>query len=455
MAHHYPEIPNLGDMTQLKQNKIYNETDFNLLVGGTPCQSFSVAGLRKGLSDERGNLSLEFVRILIDKQPDWFLWENVPGVLSSGKGADFASILSAFTGRSVEPQKFGKSGIIEGDPDSENGAGYSIAYRILDSRYFGVPQRRRRVFVVGYRGKDWRPPFAVLFERESLRRDFTPSKIAGQGIADEATRSPGRDSELDPASYGIPGNWIGRAPENGGNAIEPMNDVSPCLTKTDRYAVVINTTNCTKDEIVGCLCASDGEKWGANQWVGEGKMIVSEVVQGDIFSIQSTVIGRKDENGPRGPGYLTNESFTLTKTDLHAVAMPPASPGCFTQNTRDEVRYIDGDGNSTGALMANGGEKQTFYLSVPRVRRLTPLEYERLQGFPDNYTKIPGASDSNMYKACGNSMTRNVMQWLGERIDKVDKLIKELKACAPPVIEVVVPIYDDSYKSYLDPNRNR
>ena len=191
LKYHYPTIPNLGDMTKLRDEKIYQDSKFNVLVGGTPCQSFSIAGLRKGLGDERGNLALEFVRILIEKQPEWFLWENVPGVLSSGSGeedpeseedgdtgsaSDFACIISAFTGRDIAAQDFEKAGIIEGDF-------YSIAWRILDSQHFGVPQRRRRIFVVGHLGKDWRPPVAVLFEQDSLRGNIAPGGKKRKGTS--------------------------------------------------------------------------------------------------------------------------------------------------------------------------------------------------------------------------------------------------------------------------------
>ncbi len=179
-------------------------TDFDLLVGGTPCQGFSIAGLREGLRDDRSNLSLEFVRILIDKRPPWFVWENVPGVLTTGSGeegdedgeeteesgssSDFACLLSAFTGRDIADQKFEKEGIIEGEF-------YSIAWRILDSQWFGVPQRRRRIFVVGYLGKDWRPPFAVLFEQDSLRRDFTPGRKKGKDTSGDTQASITTDSK--------------------------------------------------------------------------------------------------------------------------------------------------------------------------------------------------------------------------------------------------------------------
>ena len=145
LAHHYPAVINFGDMTKYKE---WNIEHPDILVGGTPCQSFSVAGLRKGLDDPRGNLALTYCGILDHFRPTWFVWENVPGVLSSSGGRDFGSFLGA---------------VAE--------LGYGFAYRVLDAQFFGVAQRRRRVFVVGYLG-DWRPPAAVLFERESLSRDL-------------------------------------------------------------------------------------------------------------------------------------------------------------------------------------------------------------------------------------------------------------------------------------------
>jgi DNA (cytosine-5)-methyltransferase 1 len=156
LQHHYPKVPLHGDFTTIKGDE-YGSID--LLVGGTPCQSFSVAGLRKGLDDARGNLALEYLRLVDRTQPRWIVWENVPGVLSSNKGRDFG----AFLGALVE-------------------LGYGFAYRVLDAQYFGVAQRRRRVFVVGYLG-DWRPAAAVLFERESLCGNSAPSREAGSIIA--------------------------------------------------------------------------------------------------------------------------------------------------------------------------------------------------------------------------------------------------------------------------------
>jgi DNA (cytosine-5)-methyltransferase 1 len=138
LQHHYPQVTNYGDMTKYKEWNINESVE--LLVGGTPCQSFSVAGLRKGLEDPRGNLALTYVGILDRFRPKWFIWENVPGVLSSNGGRDFGSFLGA---------------VVE--------CGYGFAYRVLDAQYFGVPQRRRRVFVVGCLG-DWESATSILFK---------------------------------------------------------------------------------------------------------------------------------------------------------------------------------------------------------------------------------------------------------------------------------------------------
>ncbi len=148
LQHHYPHTPLHGDFTTIQAEQ-YGAVD--LLVGGTPCQSFSVAGLRLGLDDPRGNLALGFVQLAQRTQPRWILWENVPGALSSHGGRDFGAILGAMAE-----------------------LGYGFAYRVLDARYFGVPQKRRRVFLVGHRG-DWRPSAAVLFEQPGAGGDSPPA----------------------------------------------------------------------------------------------------------------------------------------------------------------------------------------------------------------------------------------------------------------------------------------
>jgi DNA-cytosine methyltransferase len=160
LAHHYPDVPNLGDMTKFHE---WPDLEFDLLVGGTPCQSFSVAGLRKGLADPRGNLALTYLALADRYRPRWLVWENVPGVLSSSKGRDFGAFLG---------------GLGE--------LGYGWSYRVLDAQYCGVPQRRRRVFVVGHSSGDFRRAAEVLFERHSLSGDSAPCRKTGEGITHDA-----------------------------------------------------------------------------------------------------------------------------------------------------------------------------------------------------------------------------------------------------------------------------
>jgi len=195
LKHHYPNVPNHGDMTNFGD---WPDESINLLVGGTPCQSFSVAGLRGGLDDPRGNLALTYLAIAERYAPRWLVWENVPGVLSSRGGRDFGSFLGAL----------GK-------------LGYGFAYRVLDAQFFGVAQRRRRVFVVGYLG-DWRRAAAVLFERESRRRDTAPSREKGQEAAKTITAGVGQryDFESENFPIAIAENIIGRQPQNGGRCFQ-------------------------------------------------------------------------------------------------------------------------------------------------------------------------------------------------------------------------------------------
>jgi DNA (cytosine-5)-methyltransferase 1 len=164
LQHHYPNVPNRGDMTKFKE---WENEPIDLLVGGTPCQSFSVAGLRKGLDDPRGNLMLTYLAIASRYKPRWVVWENVPGVLSSNSGRDFGTFLGAL-----------------------GQLGYGFAYRVLDAQYFGVAQRRRRVFVIGYLG-NWQRAAAVLFERHSIKRDIAPRRQEGKKVAATITKGFG------------------------------------------------------------------------------------------------------------------------------------------------------------------------------------------------------------------------------------------------------------------------
>jgi DNA (cytosine-5)-methyltransferase 1 len=378
LAHHYPDVPLHGDFTTIEENQ-YGSID--LLVGGTPCQSFSVAGLRKGLDDDRGNLSLEFIKLAQRARPRWVVWENVPGVLSSNGGRDFGSFLGAL-----------------------GEIGYGFAYRVLDAQYFGVAQRRRRVFVVGYFG-DWRRAAAVLFERESLRGNPAPSREKGEKPAPTVTAGPpfsrtGNDRvECDAYVSQIVGP-LTRASNAGGTVTHQ--DISAQHLVTARMRG-FGDYDC--DGTASTVKARD----------------YKDATKSVAFALAENTIGRKPMNGGNGDGFTEGgPMYTLNATGVHGVA-------AFQQNTRDEVRYIGGDGKIAGALAASAGMKQTNYIQIANhnmaVRRLTPTECERLQGFPDGYTNIKDkCPDGPRYKALGNSMAVPVMKWIGERIKTVDSL---------------------------------
>lgn len=343
LAHHYPDVTNFGDMTKYKEWNINDP--IGLLVGGTPCQSFSVAGLRKGLDDPRGNLALTYVGILDRFRPKWCIWENVPGVLSSGGGRDFGSFLGA---------------LVE--------LGYGFAYRVLDAQNFGVAQRRRRVFVVGHFG-DWKPAAEVLFEPESLRGDIKK----GRGEEQDATRGfvPSIANTLQTTCHDY-----SRA--DGFNMIAFEN------SRRDAVRLMEDKSN-TLQSFMG---------------TGGGNV--------PCVAMQGNLIGR-DLGGPRGIGVSeSNTMYTLTKTDVHAVAQ-------FVDTYNGTIQ---GDVSATmTADMAGPTHSGPKVMQSMAVRRLTPIECERLQGFPDNYTNIPKAPDGNRYKALGNSMAVPVMRWIGQRID--------------------------------------
>ena len=309
LQHHYPDVPLHGDFTDIKEDE-YGPID--LLVGGTPCQSFSVAGLRGGMDDERGNLALEFIRLAQRKRPQWVVWENVPGVLSSNGGRDFGSFLGALAE-----------------------IGYGFAYRVLDAQYFGVAQRRRRVFVVGYLG-DWRRAAAVLFERESLSGNPAPSREEGEKVAPAVTTGP---------PFSRTGNERVEC-----EAIVPMQAFAVANCLTARMHKGINTT------------------------VDEGQTPVM----------------------------------------------------AFPSNANDDAMGALGYGVSPSMLA--GGDPPAVAKGMA-VRRLTPTECERLQGFPDSYTQIPYRNkpadkcpDGPRYKALGNSFAVPVVRWLGQRIQQVEDL---------------------------------
>jgi DNA (cytosine-5)-methyltransferase 1 len=355
LAHHYPETTLYGDFTKIKDPE-----RINLLVGGTPCQDFSVAGLRAGLDGARGNLTLEFLRLVDQLQPKWIVWENVPGVLSIDRGRTFGKFLGAL-----------------------GQLGYGLAYRVLDAQYFGVPQRRRRVFVVGYLG-DWRRAAAVLFERHCLSGYPPPSREAGKGATHDL--APSLTSS-------------GRGVERGGDSRGQDPVVAMCLNAKGGMGRI------DAESETFIARALRGEGFDASEdGTGRGTPLVAihENQRGEI-SINDTVGALNKGGGKPGQGYPAVFGISNQPTPKYAEDLMP------TLNAHNR-----------------GGGAQEAVAQMAAVRRLTPKECCRLQGFPDDYLDIQyrgkPAADGPKYKALGNSMAVPVMSWIGERIDLIEKV---------------------------------
>ena len=394
LAHHFPNIENFGDFTQIKET---NVGSIDLLVGGTPCQDFSIAGLRSGLAGDRGNLSIEFLRLAQRLRPRWLVWENVPGVLSQNGGRDFGAILG---------------GMVE--------CGYGFFYRVFDAQYFGLAQRRKRVFVVGYLG-DWRPAAAVLLERESLSGNSSPRRKAGKDIAPTISARTkgggglGTDFELD---GGLIAKTVGTL--NTGNGRTRPGDTLQCALAGHVLAFGGNNTSGAVDISTACnaqpgsridfesetFVVSSCKDHGALAACDRHAVAFHENQRGEL-TVNNTAGSLKVGGGKPGQGYP-------------AVAI--------SLRGREGGATAELSGEQTPALRASqGGGDKAHILADYAVRRLTPRECERLQGFPDNYTLIPYrngmAKDGPRYKALGNSMAVPVMCWIGERLAAVETLL--------------------------------
>ena len=381
LAHHYPSTPNLGDMTKFKEWSI--ESNVDLLVGGTPCQSFSVAGLRKGLDDPRGNLMLTYLAIAKQYRPNWLVWENVPGVLSSNGGRDFGSFLG---------------GLAE--------CGYGFAYRVLDAQYFGVAQRRRRVFVVGYLG-DWRLAAAVLFERYSLSGNPAPSREKRQGVA--ASTEAGAASRSWPAD--ISSTLDTTFGTKQGLENQHINAGCPMFVPAQPVYEMHGQDSRVRD--LGDTCSTVTSKWGT----GGGNVPVTT---------QPTIV-----HGTQDP-CVSDIAFAQGRNNGgENVLVQPI--GCFKGGQGSAAGSIGYDEYVSPTLSAadSGSNRTPTLMQGMAVRRLTPVECERLQGFPDSYTDIKSKNkptpDGPRYKALGNSMAVPVMAWIGQRIEQVEAICKQNK----------------------------
>jgi len=360
LQHHYPNVPNWGDMTKFQEWP--NAADIDVLVGGTPCASFSVAGLRAGLDDPRGNLTLVYLAVVARYRPRWVVWENVPGVLSDRTGA-----FGAFLGGLAD-------------------LGYGFAHRVLDAQYFGLAQRRRRVFVVGHHLEDWRRAAAVLFERESLSGNPPPRREAGQGASGTLS-----------------------ARTQGGGGLGTDFDLAGGVCATP-----------SAFETAPTLFAAYGTKWNGNAGVATGQLVPTGW-PAEIAPTLNAAFGEKqgleDQHALGGAGLFV--PFIAQTVAFHPTQDPISS--------EDGATHAMGCGSRQGTATVAVAQPVAF--DTTQVRRLTPVECERLQGFPDGYTNIPWrqkaeSPDGPRYKALGNSMAVNVMSWIGERINRCDSIMK-------------------------------
>ncbi|HAV1601621.1 TPA: Dam family site-specific DNA-(adenine-N6)-methyltransferase [Enterobacter hormaechei subsp. xiangfangensis] len=577
LAERWPDVPNLGDMTLIAARIESGDVPApDVIVGGTPCQAYSIAGLRGGLDDPRGALTLAYVKLInvIDKkraeegkEPVIIIWENVPGVLNSKDNA-FGHFLAGLAGEDdpllAPGDKWTDSGIV-------NGPARALAWRILDAQYHAVAQRRRRVFVVGSARTGFNPA-TVLLESDSVRRDTPPSRSArkktareivfsimqGGGevvgayrmtafgkYADDETASTlkARDYKdaTDLAVIAVRVNEAGLSHWDGDNHPHPtlnqtckrggspgasnqeifmqrgaglvgvmahgqggaeisLDNSAPTLTCNHEAPIVFNEVTTFPAQMSGTQfqCA-EGDI--SQTLTALNPTAICYPIHDKATRYKGGGDGRQNDGSQNGLGIGKeyDPCPTLDTSSHHAVGvvsvalrgrdggttaelgddLAPAlrsaeggagksfviAPAAFHENQKAEVRYIDGDGQITNALSVRGGKPGQGYQAIEfdmAIRRLTAVEYERLQGFPDCYTLIPVgkrqkrtpdelayyrahlphltddeiirlAADGPRYKALGNSMAVPVMRWIMERITA------HLDATCKPALQVDEP----------------
>ena len=390
LAARFPHVPNLGNMEAHASWSI-KPGSIDVLVGGTPCQSFSVAGLRKGLDDPRGNLALVYLAMVDRLRPRWIIWENVPGVLSSNSGRDFGAFLG---------------GLAQ--------LGYGFAYRVLDAQYVrveshprAVPQRRRRVFVVGCLGGDWQRAAEVLLEPEGVPGNSPPRREAGKETA--------RGARPGAASGGIAGTVASKWSKGTGG---PAGDACQNQRQELRTLEIAGAIGAIRrgDAKNETLLATPAFPWP----VDVADPITA--VEGRTYTHEGSNNFRMHNVVPDAVAVCVNVEHALHATgNAHSVRLSDVKDygGDASVELAPTMRAMPHDGSHP-----NGGGQlavAAVHTATMAVRRLTPRECERLQGFPDDWTAIEyrgkPAADGPRYKALGNSMAVNVMRWIGERID--------------------------------------
>ena len=430
----FPSVPNLGDVTKVNWRGFAKEFGRpDVLVGGSPCQSFSIAGTRTGLGGASG-LMWEYVRAVREVRPRWLLWENVPGALSSTHGEDFGCLL-----RSLDA------------------LGYGLAWRVLDAQFFGVAQRRERVFLVGRLG-DPGGPCQVLFEPDCLSWNPPQGREKRKELAAAAGRRPACAGVKYSAGSGT--NGVGHEEESCNTLTADWHAPAVYPVQTNYGSDLAGTLTARGDSSAGpmrgqnVICMTDTQTNSSVSDDGTVGTITSHSSK-DAPAVAFFAVRMREgkAGGGKGPLVQDDVSGTIATGNDQTIFS-------FAQNTRDEVR-VQGDGTLSGALSASPGAKQTTYVCIAddnakaavdveccgtlkcggsapiaggrmAVRRLMPVECERLQGFPDGWTKIPWRGrpaeecpDGPRYKAIGNSMAVPVMRWLGERIAMADSILPE------------------------------
>lgn len=415
LDHYWPDVPNLGDITATDfagRAKAMGPVD--LVVGGSPCQAFSVAGLRESLDDDRGNLTLRYVEIIHALKPTWIVWENVPGVLNT-KDSAFGCFLAGLAEADAPLESPGGSwptcGLVSGER-------YNLAWVVKDAQFFGVPQRRRRVFVVGSLG-NWGCAEALFPVCEGLPRNPAESGKAGEDVAGTLSARTkvggGLGTDMDLSGGLVAGTLPATYTDQSGKALGEMGNgvvVSSLNAHPGRYDYETETF------VTHALSARyDSSEDGS----GRGVPIIP------ILEVGKRCGKKADKRDGLGIGQPGGPMFSLQGGAQHAVAV--------NIRGREGGGTAEVSGQTATALRASqGGGDKLHVLCDMAVRRLTPTECERLQGFPDGHTNITYGRprhpdqicpDGPRYKALGNSMAVPVMRWIGQRIDLVAREIKK------------------------------
>ena len=469
VVEHHHGFPNLGDVTRVTDEQIAALGPIDLVVGGSPCQDLSVAGKRAGLAGARSGLFHEQMRIFDAARAHcgarWLLWENVPGAFSTHKGRDFAVVVGTLAGCEFGVPRDGWRNA--GAAVGPNGL---VEWTVLDAQFFGVAQRRRRVFAVLDTG-NWQDRSPVLLEPPRLSGHFAPRREAREATpgtigartcrsigADDAANGhliPAPHADISPAikardakgaSSDGDGDGDGAilvpmvahslraegfdASEDGTGRGTPLVPVGVTIHGTDKTARVASYT-----DVAGALRArTPGAQENSSTTVVQQPVAFSCKDHGaDAADIAPTLrsMGHADSHANGGgqvavafgwqnssqQGASASASASVTPT-LDKSKVPAVA---FHENQRAEVTIND----TAGSLKCNGGKPGQGYpatLHGMQVRRLTPRECERLQGFPDDYTAITyrgkPAADGPRYKALGNSMAVPVMRWIGQQLDR-------------------------------------